>query len=165
MSSDSAGKERTMIMHATPATADHTLQTDDHSVTRRRLMEGLAALVLAGQANQVPAGSNAKRVFTHELPDLAMKGWSVTAVEVSYAPGQSSGAHRHPGITIAYVLEGEIRSKVGDDAERTFRAGEMFLETPGQLHAVSANASTTHPARLLAVLLAESGAQLTTPEK
>jgi quercetin dioxygenase-like cupin family protein len=94
-----------------------------------------------------------------------MKGWSVTAVEVSYAPGQSSGAHRHPGITIAYVLEGEIRSKVGDDAERTFRAGEMFLETPGQLHAVSANASTTHPARLLAVLLAESGAQLTTPEK
>src|SRR5215510_1078703 len=131
------------------ATADHTSQTDDHFVTRRGLMEGLAALVIAGQANQVPAGSNVKRVFTHELPDLTMKGWSVTAVEVSYAPGQSSGAHRHPGITIAYVLEGEIRSKVGDGPEQTYTVGQMFLETPGQLHAVSRNGSTTKPAKLL----------------
>jgi hypothetical protein len=41
----------------------------------------------------------------------------------------------------------------------------MFLETPGQLHAVSANASATQPARLLAVLMAEKGKPLTTPEK
>jgi hypothetical protein len=33
----------------------------------------------------------------------------------------------------------------------------MFLETPGQLYAVSGNASTTRPAKLLAILLAEKG--------
>ena len=66
------------------------------------------------------------------MPDLTLKGWAATAVEVSYGPGESSPSHRHPGITIAYVLEGEIRSKVGDEPEKTYKVGEMFLETPGQ---------------------------------
>ena len=101
-------------------------------------------------------------MFQHDVPDITLKGWSATAVEVSYGPGESSPAHRHPGITIAYVLEGEIRSKVGDEPERTYTVGQMFLETPGQLHAVSGNASATRPAKLLAILLAEKGQQLTT---
>jgi quercetin dioxygenase-like cupin family protein len=92
-----------------------------------------------------------------------MHGWAVTTVEVNYAPGGSSTAHRHPGLTFAYVLEGEIASKVGDEPEKTYATGEMWIETPGQLHAVSRNASTTKPARLLAVLLAEKGKPLTSP--
>jgi quercetin dioxygenase-like cupin family protein len=102
-------------------------------------------------------------VFQRDLPDLALKNWAVTAVEVSYGPGESSAAHTHPGITIAYVLEGEIRSKVGNEPESTYKAGQMFLETPGQLHAVSGNASSTRPAKLLAILLAEKGKPLTAP--
>jgi quercetin dioxygenase-like cupin family protein len=137
-------------------------------MTRRVAMTGISGLVpalLAAQnaAQKQAKGGNAKPVFQHDLPDLTLKGWSATAVEVSYAPGESSASHRHPGITIAYVLEGEIRSKVGDEPEKTYKVGEMFLETPGQLHAVSANASTTKPAKLLAILLAEKGKQLTTP--
>jgi quercetin dioxygenase-like cupin family protein len=119
----------------------------------------MAAQILSAQNSR----GRGKTIFKHDLPDLTMKGWSVTAVEVSYGPGDSSGAHRHPGITIAYVLEGEIRSKVGDGPEQTYAAGQMFLETPHQLHAVSRNASTTKPAKLLALLLAENGQQLTTP--
>jgi len=84
-------------------------------------------------------------------------------VEVSYGPGAGSPSHRHPGITIAYVLEGEIRSKVGDGPETTYTVGQMFIETPGQVHGVSRNASSTKPAKLLALLLAEKGKQLTTP--
>src|SRR5262249_8356724 len=102
-------------------------------------------------------------VFKHDVPDRTLKNWAGTAVEVSYAPGESSTAHRHPGITIAYVLEGEIRSKVGDEPEATYTVGQMFLETPGQLHAVSRNASKDRPAKLLAILLAENGKPLTTP--
>jgi quercetin dioxygenase-like cupin family protein len=52
--------------------------------------------------------------------------WSVTAVEVSYGQGESTPAHGHPGITIAYVLEGAIRSKVADP-EETYSAGEMLV--------------------------------------
>ncbi len=77
--------------------------------------------------------------------------------------GGSSKAHRHPGLTFAYVLEGEIISKVGDEPETTYKTGEMWMETPDQLHAVSRNASATKPAKLLAILLAPKGKALSTP--
>jgi quercetin dioxygenase-like cupin family protein len=104
-------------------------------------------------------------VFQHDLPNIDLSDWSVTAVEVAYGPGEGSPAHRHPGITIAYVLEGSIRSKVGDEPEQTYTAGQMFMETPEQLHAVSRNASSSEPAKLLAILLAKKGTPLTTPAK
>ncbi len=132
-------------------------------MTRRSLLEGAGLLLIASAVRAQSAAGSSKPVFEHDLPDLALKGWAVTAVEVSYGPGQGSPAHRHPGITIAYVLEGEIVSKVGDGPERTYKAGEMFLETPNQLHGVSRNASTTQPAKLLAVLLAEKGKPRTAP--
>jgi quercetin dioxygenase-like cupin family protein len=132
-------------------------------MNRRILLGSTSALLVHALLSRAQTAGGRKIVFEHDLPDLNLKGWSVTVVEVSYAPGESSGAHRHPGITIAYVLEGEVRSKVGDDPEKLYTAGQMFLETPNQVHAVSRNASTTKPARLLAVMLAEKGKQLTTP--
>ncbi len=133
-------------------------------ITRRVLIESVSGGLLASLWRaENRAGSTSKNVFQHDLPDLELKGWSVTAVEVSYGPGEGSAGHRHPGLTIAYVLEGDIRSKVGDEPEQTYSVGQMFLETPGQLHAVSRNASDTRPAKLLAVLLAEKGKPLTTP--
>jgi len=132
-------------------------------MNRRILLGSTSALLVQALLSNAQTASGRKIVFENDLPDLNLKGWSVTVVEVSYTPGESSGAHRHPGITIAYVLEGEVRSKVGDDPERLYTAGQMFLETPDQVHAVSRNASTTKPARLLAVMLAEKGKQLTTP--
>jgi quercetin dioxygenase-like cupin family protein len=131
-------------------------------ITRRFLMEGAAGLLFT-QALRAQGSGGAKVIFKHDVPDLTLKNWAATAVEVSYGPGEASPPHRHPGITIAYVLEGEIRSKVGDEPEKTYKVGEMFLETPGQLHAVSGNASATRPAKLLAILLAEKESQLTTP--
>jgi quercetin dioxygenase-like cupin family protein len=124
---------------------------------------GSAGVLLAQLLRAQSPTTGSKIVFKQGLPEVALKGWSVTAVEVSYGPGEGSSPHRHPGITIAYVLEGEIRSKIGDEPERTYAAGEMFLETPEQIHAVSRNASTTRPAKLLALLLAENGKQLSTP--
>lgn len=133
-------------------------------VNRRALLGNAGALLAQALVSGAQTANDRKVVFENDLPDLTLKGWAVTAVEVSYAPGGSTGAHRHPGITIVYVLEGEIRSKVGDEPERTYKAGQMFLETPNQLHAVSRNASATKPAKVLAVLLAEKGKPLTTPE-
>jgi len=129
-------------------------------INRRILLTGAGALVAHGILASAQAQGGNKVVFRHDLPDLDLKDWSVTAVEVSYAPGESSPAHSHPGITIVYVLEGEIRSKVGDEPETTFTPGQMFLETPDQLHGVSRNASAK-PAKFLAILLAAKGKPLT----
>ncbi len=132
---------------------------------RRTLLETLAAVAFLGgsAAAQTAAPAPSKPIFTHDIPDMPVRNWGLTAVEVRYAPGGGSPSHRHPGLTIAYVLEGEIRSKVGDGPEKTYGVGEMFFETPGQTHTVSRNASTSMPARLLAILLAEKGQPLTTP--
>jgi quercetin dioxygenase-like cupin family protein len=136
-------------------------------MNRRVVLGGAGALLaqtlMAQAQTQTKAAGGRKILFEHELPDLSLKDWTVTAVEVSYGPGEASAAHRHPGITIAYVLEGEVRSKVGDDAEKTYTVGQMFVETPRQLHAVSRNGSATKPAKLLAVMLAPKGEALTTP--
>jgi quercetin dioxygenase-like cupin family protein len=63
---------------------------------------------------------------------------------------------------VAYVLEGRVRFRVNDGPVTVYQAGESWLEPPGATHSVSANASATGPARLLAVFVAEDGAQLTT---
>src|ERR1051325_8565797 len=106
-------------------------------ITRRVAIGFPIGALLSAQSGT----GSAKQVSRQDLPDLALQGWSATAVEVSYGPGEGSPAHRHPGITIAYVLEGEIASKVGDGPEKVYTAGQMFMETPNQLHGVSRNAS------------------------
>jgi quercetin dioxygenase-like cupin family protein len=47
---------------------------------------------------------------------------------------------------------------------RTYKAGESFSELPGDRHSVSANASDTEPAKLLAVVVVDTNeTELTTP--
>ena len=101
-------------------------------------------------------------VFAYDLPHLP--GQKMTGVLVEYAPGASSPPHHHTteGAVVAYVLQGAIRSKVNDGPVTVYQAGESWLEPPGAAHSVSANASATEPARLLAVFVAEDGAELTT---
>lgn len=123
----------------------------------------LAQAALAG-AQSRPAGSApSNRVFQHDLPDLTMKDWQVTVSQVDFPPGREGKPHRHAGFVLAYVLEGEIVSQVsGQGPEKTYKAGEMFYEPPGSTHLVSRNA-TNQPAKLLALILAPKGAQLTVP--
>ncbi len=54
------------------------------------------------------------------------------------------------------MLQGAIRSQVNDGPVVTYKAGENFSEMPGDRHAVSPNASTTEPARLLAVFVVDT---------
>ena len=130
------------------------------------VLAGGAALALHATSAQEPAkgaeGSTVTPVFAYELPNLP--GQTVTGVLVEYAPGASSPPHHHTakGSVVGFVLDGAIRSKVNDGPEKVYRAGESWLEPPGAAHSVSANASATEPARLLAVFVAEDGAELTT---
>src|SRR5438874_925575 len=69
------------------------------AMTNRRALIGSAGAALAQMFLPQAQAANPV-VFQHNLPDVSLKGWSVTAVEVNYPPGGSSTAHRHPGITI-----------------------------------------------------------------
>ena len=92
------------------------------------------------------------------IPSIDMRDWEMTAVEVTYPPGGASRPHHHPGLTVAYVIDGSVRSQVADGPERVYSAGEIFIERPGDHHGVSRNASATAPARLLAVMFGGRGA-------
>jgi quercetin dioxygenase-like cupin family protein len=95
-------------------------------------------------------------------------GKSIRAVEVEYAPGASSLPHTHaPSAFIyAYVLSGEVESKVNNGETRRYKAGESWFEAPGAVHSISRNASNTAPAKLLAVFVVDTDdTKLTTPVK
>src|SRR4051812_11100462 len=95
-------------------------------------------------------------VYEHELPNVP--GKSLKGVLVEYGPGGYSPGHTHPKSAFIYatVLEGAIRSQVNDGPATTYRAGQSFSELPGDRHAISANASETQPAKLLAVFVVDT---------
>ncbi|KQQ59804.1 cupin [Rhizobium sp. Leaf311] len=105
-------------------------------------------------------------VYEHPLPDVP--GKSVKGVLVEYGPGGYSSAHTHAKSALIYatVLEGAIQSAVNGGETKTFIAGQNFTELPGDRHDVSANASKTEPAKLLAVFVVDTDdTALTTPRK
>jgi quercetin dioxygenase-like cupin family protein len=113
-----------------------------------------------------PKSKNARvtLVYQHELPNVP--GKSIKGVLVEYGPGGTSPAHRHPKSAFIYatVLEGAIRSQVNDGPVTTYKAGQNFSELPGDRHRVSANASETKPAKLLAVFVVDTNEkELTIP--
>lgn len=122
-----------------------------------------ALSITAASAGDRPAGK-VTIVFEHALPNVP--GKSMKGVLVEYGPGGGSPAHTHPKSAFIYatVLEGAIRSSVNGSPEKVFKAGENFYEEPGSHHEVSANASDTEPARLLAVFVVDTDEkELTTP--
>jgi len=101
-----------------------------------------------------------------DLPNLTMEDWEVTISHVDYAPGRVGVAHRHAGFVLAYVLKGEIMTKIsGQGPAKNYKVGEMFFEPPGSTHEESGNVSKTEPAQLLAMIFAKKGSTLTTVVK
>ncbi len=136
--------------------------------TKRIFLPLLAALAmaLAGVANAGSPGDTVKPNFSHLIPNIP--GKSLVAVEVLYPPGGASLPHRHAksAFIYAYVVSGQIVSRVGDGPEGVYSAGESFYETPGSHHLVSRNASKTEPAKLLAVFIVDTDDKaLTIPDK
>jgi quercetin dioxygenase-like cupin family protein len=99
------------------------------------------------------------------IPNLP--GKRLVSQIVNYPPGASSVPHHHArsALIYAYVLSGEVRSQVDDKPVRVYRAGETWFENPGSHHRVSANASNTEPARLLAIYIVDvADEQLVIPD-
>jgi quercetin dioxygenase-like cupin family protein len=115
----------------------------------------------------LPGARNAKvtLVYTHALPGVA--GKSMKGVLVEYGPGGYSPSHTHAKSAIIYatVIQGSVRSKVNNGPVKVYRTGESWTELPGDHHGVSANASNTRPAKILAVFVVDDiDTELTIPD-
>ena len=120
------------------------------------------ALLLAAR-DRASAAPQAKPIVQRDAPAVNLDGWQMTATEVTYGPGESSNRHRHPGFVCGYVLEGQYRFAVDGKPETVLSTGQMFFENPGDVHAVSGNASQTQAARILAIVFTKKGDPVTIP--
>ena len=144
-------------------------------ITRQNLTRsGLAFLghaALAGAfslgtvvAQQPMPPTKVSQLTKQTLADIP--GREVMMITLDIPPGGGSPPHRHPGThNFGYVLEGAYKIKVDAGPETIVTKGQTFYEAPGQLHAVSSNASNTEPAKVLVVVVNEIGKPLTVPEK
>src|SRR5579862_7552082 len=125
-----------------------------------------AAAVAAIALSAIVAGAQpvthsvAKEVMRKDL--IGMPGKEVVISTVEYGPGVSSPPHRHNAQVFVYVLQGKVNMAVKGGPRMTLGVGETFYESPSDIHSVSGNASTTEPAKILAILIKDKGAPATT---
>jgi quercetin dioxygenase-like cupin family protein len=128
-----------------------------------------AALALAVTGSVSAHDGQAETVtskFDQAIPNIP--GKSLVVLEVDYAPGAASPPHTHAksAFIYAYVISGEIESKVNKEETHIYKAGESWSEPPNASHPISRNASKSKPAKLLAVFVVDSDDKaLTTPVK
>jgi len=99
-------------------------------------------------------------VLAEALPKMDGDHLKATLVEVDYGPGESSAPHSHPCPVIGYVVAGALRTRVRGENEVVYKPGESFYEPANGVHAVSANASQTEPAKLIAYFVCDHDAPL-----
>ena len=124
-------------------------------------MKKWAALLAFVASPTVLAQSSAEGLFQTDVVDVSNQ--EIVVLEVTYEPGAASDAHRHNAHTIVYVLEGMVKMAVAGGETQTLGPGEVFYETPDDIHSVSMNASDTEPAKILVFFLKEKGAPTTVP--
>ena len=95
-------------------------------------------------------------LITKALPDVPEKEGLVEKVVLS--PGQAAPPHRHNADVFAYVLDGTIITQVKGDKPQTVHPGEVFYESPADIHNGSRNASMTQPATLIVFFVKKIGA-------
>src|SRR6478752_5497866 len=110
--------------------------------------------VLAASSAVLQVGK-VTRLMTKDLPDVPGKEGMVETVD--FAPGEVSQPHRHNADLSVYVLEGSVLTRVKGGNAQTVHAGEVFSESPTDLHIVSRNASETEPAKLLVFYVKAKG--------
>lgn len=116
---------------------------------------------------QLAGAKNATVTPVYRQPIPGMPGKSLKGVLVEYGPGGYSPSHRHAASALIYatVLEGEVRCQLNGGPVKTYRAGDNWTEMPGDHHGVSANASETKPAKVLAVFVVnDTDTVLTIPD-
>ncbi len=124
----------------------------------------VAALITLSPASAHDAGpGQEKRALLQVKPLPDAPGKQAVMATVSYAPGQESIPHEHPGSVFAYVREGSVTSQLEGGPLVTYKAGDSWYEPPRAHHIVSNNASKTKPAVLLVFLLMNEGEEIARP--
>lgn len=129
------------------------------------MLIAVQAAAAAPQAPAAPAPAVKARVArVAPLPKMDGAALKVHAVEVTYPPGATSTAHRHPCPLVGYMVSGTMRMQVSDGPLTEYTAGETFVELPTDVHRVATNPSADTPAVFLVTFVCDRETPLTVPE-
>jgi len=106
------------------------------------------------EESAAPSRAREQVISCERLPHVP--GKSITTTLVEFPPGVVVPSHRHAGSVTAYVLKGTLQSQLNSDPVGTFGPGGSWFEPPGTLHTYVANPSTTEPAEIMAIFVADS---------
>ena len=122
------------------------------------LMVGSALALQVGRAQQ----SEIKRTDALRH-DLGMAGREIVQVRVDIPPGLLAARHSHPGVEIAYVLEGSLEYQFDGKPPVTLKAGDALFIPAGTIHSAK-NVGKGNGAEL-ATYIVEKGKPLVVPAK
>ncbi len=121
------------------------------------------ALTIGLMTPKAAVAETVTQVFQRALPDIG--GKTLTVVKVRFAPASRAAPHRHgQAFLYAYVLRGKVASALAGSAPTTYATGDGWFEPPGSHHVLTKNLSSTRPAELLVVFVADTGAALKTDD-
>jgi quercetin dioxygenase-like cupin family protein len=122
-------------------------------------------LALATLASGIAIGMTVDRAAFAQQPgitrtvllradDPASPKYEAVMAIAEIAPGAMSGRHRHPGIEVAYVLDGSLIIEHEGEAPVTLHAGDA-IKNMAVVH--NARNPGTKPVKILAVYIVEKG--------
>jgi len=122
---------------------------------------GVACLCCGMSSAAFSQGVVVENLFQADVDNAVNQ--EIVVLEVNYPAGNDSPVHRHNAHTVVYVLEGSVIMQVKGGEPQTLGPGDVFYESPRDIHSVSRNASATEPARILVYFLKGKGAASTEP--
>jgi quercetin dioxygenase-like cupin family protein len=94
--------------------------------------------------------------------DLAgVPGKEVVMITIEQPPGAAALPHRHDSTVYVYMLEGSVSMQVQGKEAVTLTPGQVFYESPDDIHVQAANLSKTKPAKFLVIFIKDKGAPAT----
>lgn len=126
-------------------------------------MKKLISLVTLATLTKIACAADAAGpLFEGALPALP-PNQEVVIQEITLPPGQVGRAHRHDAYVYVYVVEGAVDMQVDGGEVVRVSAGEVFVETPDNVHTMNNNASATEPARFIAFLIKDADKPVVLP--
>ena len=152
---------------AVPAAADAGSIAAMPALSPRLVLAGALAVLVATLGPAVrqwlSRASRERPVRVVALPKMDGANLKVHAIQVTYPPGATSSAHRHPCPVIGYMISGTMRMQVSDQPPAEYKAGDSFSEMPTDIHRMATNPSADTPAVFLATFVCDKETPLSVP--
>ena len=112
---------------------------------------------------QLPAQPTIKRTVLQRADDPGSAKYEAVMAVAEIPAGGTSGRHTHPGIELAYVLDGTVVIERDGSKPVTLRAGDVTENLGGIVH--NATNPGKKPVKILGVYIVEKGKPMAEPAK